>query len=67
MDALDFDDMTRRIDSLVITAGSVPELHRKLNTLTTNGSKDWQLLRSPVWRDGRLIAVTWKPSRENEK
>lgn len=52
---------TRQIDSLVIVANSEGELHRKLNALTTNGDKRWQMLRWPVRRDGLYIAVVVKP------
>ncbi len=58
--------MTREIDSLVIGASSVSEMYRKLNTLRSNGDKDWQLLRSPWWVLGHLIAVVIRPSKDEE-
>lgn len=60
MNELDIRSCCRKIDSLVIGAGSLQELYRKLNTLRNNASKDWQLLRNPVWMEDRLIAVVVK-------
>ena len=74
MKTIDCDDLntesihefTRKVDSLIVTAGSLPELYRKLNTLQSNGrggQYSWQLLRHPTWRDGRLIAVLLRRDR----
>ena len=57
-------NITRKIDSLVITAPNLPELYRKLNTLKEQGSPNWQTLRVPVWRNGMLIAVVINPDLE---
>ena len=60
----DIDQFTRSIDSLVIVADTLPQLYRKLNTLARNLGNDWQTLRSPVWREGLLIAVVVRPAKE---
>jgi hypothetical protein len=50
-------DVTRRIDSLVLTADSQGEMYRKLNILQSNGRGGWILLRCPCWKNGILVAV----------
>lgn len=52
--------IARRINSLVIVAGTLPEMYRKLNVLRRNGSPGWRLLRSPIWRGGLLVAMVVK-------
>jgi hypothetical protein len=57
----DIREFTRQVDTLVIGATSKADLHRKLNVLRANGSKDWLLLRTPTWVQGVLVAVVVKP------
>lgn len=63
------DDITKfskEVDSLLVGADSVPEMYRKLNTLRTNGRGGWQLLRSPWWVKGVLVAVLVRPDPDQE-
>jgi len=57
-------ELGSRLDSLFIAADSVPEMYRKLNTLTKNGSPNWTLLRSPWWVRDILVAIVIKPRTE---
>lgn len=63
MTAEELDAMVRKVDTMVLTAESQPEIYRKLNTLQSNGGGGWRLLRSPVWRDSRIIAVVIRPEK----
>lgn len=54
----------RRLDSLILTATSFCEMHRKLNTLRKNGSANWKLLSSPMLIKNLVIAVVIKPRKD---
>ena len=51
------DQWLKKIDTLIISAPSLPELYRKLNTLQAQGKGGWQVQRAPQWIDGKLRAI----------
>ena len=62
----DLREISRHVDLLIIGAKSLPELCRKLNTLTTNGDEAWKPLRVPRWIGDQLVIVVWRPSKDWE-
>lgn len=57
----DIQRIIRTVDSMFVSAPSLPELYRKMNVLQSHGKGGWRTLCAPKWINGTLVAVLIRP------